>query len=324
VSDQSPTDDSRIDLLSAADDAFHPPTDHPWFFESSWWSFYVPERNLGAWIYHWVRPNQSTQGGGCWLYDDTTYSHLEVPYYACYANMPADDALDLRDITFPSGLSMATVEPLQQYRLRFADRELIAFDLDFDATMAPWVGAHGHFDQMMHVTGELVLHGESIVVDSIAMRDRSWSPRPERWKDGHIGYCSAGTDDVAFLVNSAAGIRRETTDRVRAGFYLRDGRRAALVDGTRVLERDAEHGYLREITVEAEDASGRRFVARGEGLSRMAMPIPGVHGVCWTTLVHWTIDGVDAWGDDQDAWPLHGWAAFRRGQRASRQTEARR
>ncbi|MEY2437355.1 MAG: hypothetical protein QOF97_2191, partial [Acidimicrobiaceae bacterium] len=90
------------------------------------------------------------------------------------------------------------------------------------------------------------------------------------------------------------------------------------------LERDAEHGYLREITVEAEDAAGRRFVARGEGLSRMAMPIPGVHGVCWTTLVHWTIDSVDAWGDDQDAWPLHGWAAFRRGPRASRRKEARR
>jgi hypothetical protein len=34
--------------------------------------------------------------------------------------------------------------------------------------------------------------------------------------------------------------------------------------------------------------------------------------VCWTTLVHWDIDGVAAWGDDQDAWPLHGWAAFRR------------
>jgi hypothetical protein len=46
------------------------------------------------------------------------------------------------------------------------------------------------------------------------------------------------------------------------------------------------------------------------------MPVPGVHGVCWTSLVHWDIDGVDAWGDDQDAWPVHGWAALRRAQRA--------
>jgi hypothetical protein len=309
-------DASRLDLLSPADDAFHAAGEDPWFFESSWWSFYVPERDLGAWIYHWVRPNQSTQGGGCWLYDGTTHSHLEVPYYACYQNMPADDALDLRDITFASGVSMETVEPLQRYRLRFTDRDLIAFDLDFDGTMPPWTVADGHFDQMMHVTGELVLHGEALVVDSIAMRDRSWSPRRERWKDGHIGYCSAGTRDVAFLVNSAAGMRGETSHRVRAGFVLRDDRRAAVVDGTRVLERNPEHGYLERITVEVDDDAGRRLRAHGEARSRMAMPIPGVHGVCWTTLVHWSIDGVDAWGDDQDAWPIHGWSAFRRAPRA--------
>ena len=111
-------------------------------------------------------------------------------------------------------------------------------------------------------------------------------------------------------------MRGETHDRVRAGFLLRDGRRAAIVDGERVLERDPDHGYLQRITVEADDADGRRLHAHGQARSRMAMPIPGVHGVCWTTLVHWTIDGVDAWGDDQDAWPLHGWAAFRRAQRA--------
>ena len=99
------------------------------------------------------------------------------------------------------------------------------------------------------------------------------------------------------------------------GFLVRDGQRTAIVDGTRVLERDPEHGYLQRITVDAEDAAGRHLHAVGEARSRMAMPIPGVHGVCWTTLVHWDIDGVDAWGDDQDAWPLHGWAAFRRGQR---------
>jgi len=85
-------DGSCVDLLSAADDGFHAPGDDPWFFESSWWSFYVPERDLGAWIYHWVRPNQSTQGGGCWIYDATTPFHLEVPYYACYENLPFERA----------------------------------------------------------------------------------------------------------------------------------------------------------------------------------------------------------------------------------------
>ena len=204
-------DDSRVELLSAADDGLHAPSDHPSFFESSWWSFYVPERNLGAWIYHWVRPNQSTQGGGCWLYDDTTWSHLDVPYYACYEHAA-------------SGVDTEVLEPLRRYRISFRDRDLIAFDFDVTATMPPWIVADGHFDQMMHVTGELELHGDTIRVDSIAMRDRSWSPRPERWKDGHVGYCSAGTRDVAFLVNSASGMRGETSDRVpRASSCATDG-----------------------------------------------------------------------------------------------------
>ena len=112
-------DDSRVELLSAADDRLHAPSDHPWFFESSWWSFYVPERNLGAWIYHWTRPNQSTQGGGCWLYDDTTWSHLEVPYYACYEHAA-------------SGVDTEVLEPLRRYRISFRDRDLIAFEAKID------------------------------------------------------------------------------------------------------------------------------------------------------------------------------------------------
>ena len=141
--------------------------------------------------------------------------------------------------------------------------------------------------------------------------------RPDRSAGRTVTSATAARDtrDVAFLARSAAGTRGETHDRVRAGFHLRDGRRAAIVDGERVLERDPEHGYLQRITVDADDADGRHLRAHGEARSRMAMPIPGVHGVCWTTLVHWSVDGVDAWGDDQDAWPIHGWAAFRRAQR---------
>ncbi len=149
-------DESRVDLLSAADDGLHAPSDHPWFFESSWWSFYVPERNLGAWIYHWVRPNQSTQGGGVWLYDDSASSHLEVPYYACYEHTEG-------------GVDTEVLEPLRRYRLAFRDRDLITFDFDVCATMPPWIVAEGHFDQMMHVTGDLALHGDTIRVDSIAI-----------------------------------------------------------------------------------------------------------------------------------------------------------
>ncbi|MGD9703730.1 MAG: hypothetical protein AB7Q42_13195 [Acidimicrobiia bacterium] len=313
------SDDSRHDLLGPIDDDFHAPDDHYWFHETAWWSFYVPERKLAAWIYNWVRPNVGTSGGGCWLWDDSTRLHWELPYYACYNNLAIPAERDLREFTYPSGVSTTTIEPLTKYQLGFRDRDIIAFDLEFDATMPPWVGepvgdppVARHLDQLGRVTGEVVLRGERIQVDSIAMRDRSWSPRSERWKDGHVGYCSAATEDVAFLATSAAGVREETDERVRSGFFVRDGQRARIVDGTRDVVRDPEHGHLRSIRIEAEDTAGRRFVATGTGLNAVAAPIPGVHAIVWICLVDWSIDGVQAWGDDQDAWPIHEWAAFRR------------
>jgi hypothetical protein len=95
---------------------------------------------------------------------------------------------------------------------------------------------------------------------------------------------------------------------------LLDGVRRDMVSGTKRRERDPEHGFVRRVFIDAVDSDGRELAVEGESVSRMAIPISGVHGVCWQSLMHWTINGVDAWGDDQDAWPLHQWSAFRRQQ----------
>jgi hypothetical protein len=155
------------------------------------------------------------------------------------------------------------------------------------------------------VTGALSLHGEAMAVDCLAMRDRSWNHlRPEPWKDGWGGgtYVTGATSTEHAFFGCGVG-----------GFYLKDGVRSPLVDGGSVERiRDPEHGFIRRIIVKGEDQLGRRFVAEGEALSRMAMPISGAHGVCWTSLVRYHINGEPGWGDDQDAWPLHAWSAMRR------------
>ena len=96
------------------------------------------------------------------------------------------DQLDLRDVALPNGNHIQMIEPLTSYRVRYADRGRFEADLRFDGIMAPnshpigvapfWRGRH--FDQPMHVTGTIVLHGEEIAVDSLSVRDRSWGPRP--------------------------------------------------------------------------------------------------------------------------------------------------
>jgi hypothetical protein len=299
-------------LLSPVDDDFHAPTDDSWWFhETAWFWFFVPERKLGGWLYNYVRPNIGVAGGGCWIWDDTAFSPFEVPYYANYSNLPLPEVRDLRDFSFPSGTSVKVLEPLKRYRLRHADRDWIRLELEFDAIMEPWVAADGdppkarHFDQVGRVTGLLTLHGEELAVDCLAIRDRTWTRRSERWKDGQIGYTNAAASaETAFLVSGA--------EAVQGGYLVLDGVRTQLVSGTRKLERDPQHGYMQRIAIEATDTEGRRLEALGESLSRMAMKIPGVHGVVWTSLVRWTLNGIPAWGEDQDAWPIAGWSAFRR------------
>jgi hypothetical protein len=187
-------------------------------------------------------------------------------------------------------------------------------DLTFDAVMEPWVttsdGPDGpapvHLDQLGRVTGTLELHGETLEVDCLAIRDRTWTLRSERWSTGGgYGYtnAAAATGEAFLAVGDERSLR---------GYNVADGARAALVSGRRHVERDGEHGYVTRIHIEGSDELGRALEAEGTPVSRMAMPIPGVHGLVWTTLASWTIGATPAWGEDQEPWPIAAWSARRR------------
>jgi hypothetical protein len=292
-------------LVTTDDDDFHPvPPDLWWWHETVWFWFYAPERKLGGWLYNYVRPNIGVAGGGCFLWDDTTHFHMEVPYYASYNALELPRDRDLRDFTFPSGTAVTVLEPLRRYRLTHRDREWIDVRLEWEAIMDPFVSvgddslAARHFDQFGRIYGTIVLHGESIDIDCLAIRDRTWSPRSERWKDGGgYGYTNgAASAELSFLHN---------------GFLVLDGVRRDL-RSERTLERDPQRGFITRLWVVGEDSDGNELEAVGEPVSRMAIPIPGVHAVVWTSLVAWMINGIPAWGEDQEPWPLVRWAEFRR------------
>ena len=303
-------------MLTAADDDFHPPIEgERWFHETSWFWFSVPERGIGSWIYNWVRPNIGVAGGGCWVWDTSTHVHWDAPYFSNHMNLAAPVGADMRDIVFPTGISLKMLEPLTSYAIGYRDEPDIAFDLRFDAVMEPWVsstvGADGvarphHLDQFGRVTGTLVLHGESIPVDCHAIRDRTWSLRSERWnRGGGYGYTSAMNDagDAFLAVGDSSAMK---------GFVVLDGVISAVTSGTRVVKRDDEHGWPITVELVLRDDMGRETRCVGRSISRICTPVPAVHGVVWTSVVEWTIDGRHAWGDDQEPWPVKMWAAFRR------------
>ena len=306
------------DVLTPEDDNFHPIGDPHWFWhETCFFYFYIAEKKTGCWLYNYIRPNIGLAGGGCWVWDDRSFFHMEAPYYANYSALPLPAERDLRDFTFPSGVRVRMLEPLAKYHLTYADRDWIAVDVVWDAIQKPWVRAKGeppvasHWEQFGHVTGELTLHGERMRVDCLAMRDRTWSFRSEKWKThGGTAYASAAASgDLNFLATGGESI---------GGFFTENGERRAIATGERRVERHADNGYITRIELDATDTAGRRLVAVGEPVSRLAMPLPGLHAVVWTSTVAWTINGVRCWGEDQDPWPLAEWAQLRRSGRAGR------
>jgi hypothetical protein len=302
--------------IAPEDDNFHEVGDRWWATETAWFSFHCAERNLGGWLYSLVRPNIGTCAGGAWIWDDSATSPWEVPYSRNLSAMRLPVARDLRSIRLPTGVSIEAVQPLNEYRLRFEDEPHIRIDLRFLAVMPPWPFSHGaapflestHFDQLGRVVGEVTLHGESIPIDCLSVRDRSWGPRPEH-RPRRLAYCfGSPSADHAFFITSNP---TPDSDAVSHGYLLREGHASDVVAGRRHVERDPANGWITTVSVEGRDRDGRDFHAVGESVSRMAVNRHAA--VTWTSLVRWSLDGQIGWGEDQDMWPVQQWSAFHRG-----------
>lgn len=315
--------------ITAADDELHPVSDHPYETETFWASFHVPERGIGGWFYNQILANQAVCNGGAWVWDaGPEPSRYEVFEHGLPLGDPS--AIDLRDVVLPNGNHLQVLEPLQRYRVRYADPGRFEADLVLEGLRPPhshpvgvapfWKGRH--FDQAMHVTGQVVLDGETITVDSLSGRDRSWGPRPKPRKPGEarsskrpavdpalagrpplspfgVGYVfgAASADDL-FLAYTLPGIVDGVgRDDVTTGYLVRDGRYGLLVAGTRRAELDPEHGWMRRIVVEATDEHGRELRAVGTLVSHH-----GARGL-GTGYFHWEWDGAAGYGEDQSAAP---------------------
>src|SRR5580698_2626669 len=176
--------------FTAEDDDFHDEelTDRWWETETMWFSWNIPERQLGGWTYCQARPNANLCNGGAWVWDSTGAYPWELRYHAEYSGLqlPPRSERDMRDFEWPNGVHVTMMEPLMKYRIRYEDPGALEVDLTFAAIMAPNPHPDGvapffkgtHFDQPGHVRGRVVLNGEAIAVDCFSFRDRSWGPRP--------------------------------------------------------------------------------------------------------------------------------------------------
>jgi hypothetical protein len=286
-----------------------------WATETAWFSFYCPERRLGGWLYMLARPNIGTVAGGAWIWDDSAHLPWEVLYSANYSALQLPRDQDLNDITLPTGVSIRVIEPCMSYALGYNDGPRLQASLRFDGVMPPepltsigsTFGHAHHFDQIGRVTGELVLHGESITIDCFAVRDRTWGRRPEDRprQAAYVTGVASATHGFLAVTNADA-----EPNPVAYGFLQRDGRIVRLIRGERRIERDATNGWITRIELHAKDADGRELVAVGESVSRIILNRHTFIDI--NSLVRWNMNGESGWGEDQDMWPVHRWARMRR------------
>ncbi len=299
--------------FAPADDDVHPPGPNRDWTETTWWSFHVPERSLAGWLYVQMRPNIGTASGGAFVYDPAGWLPWQLPYFGWTQFQGLPDPLDLRDATFPNGVSVRCTEPGMRYDLayRFRDQTDFIADLAFAGIVPPVPHLHGappftgssHFDQPGRVVGQLQLRGQHIDVDCVSVRDRSWGRRPEMLgKRTRLSYAfgSASPAD-AFLAFCAPTDVHAEVEHLTAGYLFRDGQVRRLASATRRVTWDVSSGGVERIEISGADTDGRPLEVTGTARSRMV--VPG-STLCVNTFLEWDIGGDRGWGEDQEVWSV--------------------
>lgn len=298
------------DRFTPEDDDLHPPAGDFYHTEAFWYSFFVPERALGGWLYASVRGTLGATAGGMWIWDATATDPWDLPFFEQFGHLKAPSVRSPGRIDFPTGMSVVTREPGMSYDLTYEDRDRVGVRLRFDALEEPVPLLRGappypkasHYDQTGRVTGRIVLDGEHIDVDCHAMRDRSWGTRNERGYR-RVGYSWAASPELSLLTYTMP--KGEGPEHVHSGYVRRDGRTARIVDGRREVERDPAENWITGISLEVRDDLGRVTTGRAQTVSRMFLP--GATSLCLNSSLLWTVEGNPVHGEDQDVWPLKEW-----------------
>lgn len=298
------------------DDRFHPPeNDDPFWTETCWFTFAVPERKLSGQLYPFFRRNQGVTSGAAVLWDDSGHQLHDCLYHKNLWHLPIPEGQDLTDLRLVNGLHYKCLEPLSKYELHYVDqdRDEVEIHLTYEAICEPNRLGGGHLDQPGRYTGTIRIDDELIEVDAFGMRDRSWGSRSQIGPGLHPGadnrnggytYATMSDQDAWHIITANFG-----TGYVGIhGFLLRDGVWSKLTEGTREVLDRKDH-CPSHVRITGKDELGRTFEAEGRPHNKFGVHLnPNLW--TWNCLTDWQWDdGKRGWGEDHDNWSA---SAFRR------------
>ena len=296
-------------------------TDDPYWNESAWFSFSIPDEGIHGMVYYFFRPNMKLLLGGPILWDDSGARTWDCLYHDWHHLQPMPVGAQKFDFTAHTSLDVKIVEPLKQYSLRY-DQNGFKLDLLWTAIAEPHhflgmeieaTGASAdnrmHLEQMGRATGSLEINGITRKVDCFALRDTSWGRRQiDTVKRGSY-FWAVASESTAFHAQTMGD---DADQRVVGGFLTLDGKTATLAGGSRV---DTKMGSLTpdSFRMILEDKLGRsaEIIARTSS-HLMFNGFPRCQ-VVWSLLQADFGAGVKGWGDIQEFQPMEQFRGMIRG-----------
>jgi hypothetical protein len=285
----------------------------------------VPEAELGAFIYVRYQPAfPLSQGGVCIFRGLDNVEVLDMEFCDYEMTMPWPDVAG-NTITTANGLEIEFLEPGRKARLSYRSADgSTSFEI-LQTAVTPLLvrghimpgeeqhhdlgGATGGSEQFMHVTGELVVHGEPHEVDCHYPRDRSWNQvRVER--RGAVVTPPIGWSPMYFgedLIFNQISFEAPDSDPAWRGLHeIPDGRpthhyawvySAAEEEAHEIVRvrrnvleyHPRNHMAIRQ-EVEAQDERGRTYRFSGEAIAAATLP-------AWPNASFH--DSVHRWEDEQ-------------------------
>ncbi|GGY99070.1 DUF7064 domain-containing protein [Novosphingobium colocasiae] len=310
-------------MIRDEDLRYHTPADvtHDWA-ETSFFSVYVPEANLTAWVYIIARPGVGAIVCDVEVIDGVGRYSLDARYIDFQQHLPLPQ--NFESYSLPNGLTFKG-HSIRNYQLDYIgvdDTELHwtvegvmePFDIhdpamdplaSTDANASGFGAAYAnHFDMTARTTGTLKVRGKEYAIDCVTTMDHSWGPRGERgmrsmgWINGN--FSAKDAFQTIWTFNPLAPLAEQFA--LAHGYVIADGEVRGLTKG-RIQAVDRSGPFPSGYEMEVEDAAGRKYRYTGKVVAQHPWPCYSCTFAKFST-VEWTDGSHIGHGLAQENWPL--------------------